>query len=73
MKDKASCVVCTYDNPSTMARECWKDGKLFCHYSAVLLEPFALTKIPSELFFFGANIGPWQSGQIHGDKSAIKK
>ena len=27
--------VCTYDNPSTMARECWQDGLLFCHYKAV--------------------------------------
>ena len=27
--------VCTYDNPSTMARECWQDVRLLCHYKAV--------------------------------------
>lgn len=62
--------VCTYDNPSTMARECWQDGEMLCHYQAILfhLKPFP---VPSDLFFFGANIGPWKAGQIVGDKDAI--
>lgn len=63
--------VCTYDNPATMARECWRDGKLICHYSYELffIEPFPVSP---ELFFFGANIGKWKTGQIVGDKTAIK-
>lgn len=61
---------CTFDNPATMARECWQDGKLICHYKAILffIDPFP---IPSEYFFFGANIGPWKEGQIVGDKTAM--
>lgn len=63
--------VCTYDNPATMARECWQDGKLLCHYTAQLLPPFAREPIPAENFFFGANIGPWKLGQMVGDAEAI--
>lgn len=58
---------CTYDNPATWARECWQNGKLLCHYKAELL----FTQIPGEHFFFGANIGPWKTGQVVGDISAI--
>ena len=61
--------VCTYDNPATMARECWQDGKLICHYKASLL--YLREPIPSEYFFFGANVGPWQEGQLVGDPDAI--
>lgn len=62
--------VCTYDNPVTMARECWQDGKLLCKYDSKLffIEPFP---IPAENFFFGANIGPWKTEQLVGDKEAI--
>ena len=62
--------VCTYDNPATMARECWRDGELLCHYSAEL---FALQKwpVPASQFFFGANIGDWKTGQLVGDRAAI--
>ena len=63
--------VCTYDNPATMARECWQDGKLLCHYAAELLPPFAKEPIPGEHFFFGANIGPWKLGQMVGDADAM--
>ena len=60
---------CVYDNPATMARECWQDGKLVCHYKADL---FALKEpIPARKFFFGANIGDWVTGQIVGDKEAM--
>lgn len=64
--------VCTYDNPSTMARECWQDGEIICHYSYTLLPPFATEPIPAEYFFFGANIGPWKVGQLVGDSPAIQ-
>ncbi len=61
---------CTYDNPSTMSRECWQDGKVLCSYKAELF--FMKTfPVPAELFFFGANIGDWEAGQIIGDKEAI--
>lgn len=63
--------VCTYDNPATMARECWQDGELLCHYGFQLLPPFAKDPIPAEHFFFGANIGPWKLGQIVGDADAM--
>ena len=63
--------VCTYDNPSTMARECWEEGSLRCSYKAELFPPFALRPIPPEYFFFGANIGPWKTGQLIGDESAL--
>ena len=67
--------VCTYDNPSTMTRECWQDGKLLCSYSALLLEAKPMPgqqPIPREYFFHGANIGPWKAGQHWGDIDAIK-
>lgn len=62
--------VCTYDNPATMARECWQDGKLICHYKAELffIEPFP---VPARFLFFGANIGEWKTGQLVGDKEAM--
>lgn len=64
--------VCTHDNPATMARECWQDGKLLCSYSWLLLiEAIKGQHIPYDKFFFGANIGPWKAGQIVGDPSAI--
>ena len=62
---------CTYDNPATMARECWQDGRLLCHYSFNILPPFAKEPIPAKHFFFGANIGPWKPGQMVGDADAI--
>lgn len=63
--------VCTYDNPATMARECWQDGELICHYAFQLLPPFAKEPIPTRHFFFGANIGPWKLGQMVGDAVAM--
>lgn len=60
---------CTYDNPETMARECWQDGRLLCKYDASLL--LSRSPIPREYFFFGANIGPWKEGQLWGDPAAM--
>lgn len=62
---------CTFDNPQTHARECWQDGKLTASYSARLLAPYARDPIPAHNFFFGANVGPWQPGQLVGDPGAI--
>jgi len=63
--------VCIYDNPATMARECWQSGKLLCHYQFQLLPPLAKEPIPAEKLFFGANIGPWKIGQMVGDAEAM--
>jgi hypothetical protein len=63
--------VCTYDNPATMARECWSDGVLLYSYSAAML--MQTEPIPREHFFFGANIGPWKTGQLVGDSEAMRK
>lgn len=65
--------VCTYDNPATMARECWADEKLVCSYPFHTMPCFTGKPIPAYRFFFGANIGPWKKGQINGDPAAITK
>lgn len=62
---------CTFDNPDTMRRECWQDGKLVAFYSATLMLSKGHWPPPSHKFFFGANVGPWTPGQIFGDRSAI--
>jgi hypothetical protein len=62
--------VCTYDNPATWRRECWQDGRLVCDYSAALL--MQAEADPAMRLFFGANVGPWQEGQIMGDASAMQ-
>ena len=59
-----------YDNPSTMHRECYQDGKLLYSYDISIF--YSKDKIPSDLFFFGAKVGDWKTGQIIGDKEAIK-
>jgi hypothetical protein len=64
-------MVCTYDNPATMSRECWQDGKLICAYK---MELFFLKvwPIPADKFFFGANIGDWKTGQMVGNPHAME-
>ena len=62
--------ICTYDNPATMCRECWQDGKLICSYSYTFFS-FEKCQIPVKNFFFGANIGIWIEGQIIGNSEAI--
>ena len=61
---------CTYDNPATMARECWRDGKLLCKYNAELFF-LPVFPVPPVKFFFGANIGKWVTGQMVGDAGAM--
>lgn len=63
--------ICTYDNPDTMRRECWQDGKPICSYSGDLF--LRKETIPSEHLFFGANIGRWKAGQLIGDKKAMEQ
>lgn len=61
--------VCTYDNPATMHRECWQDGRLICSYSFNVF--FLKDEHRMPRIFFGANIGPWKKGQLYGDRSAM--
>ncbi len=62
--------VCTYDNPATMQRECWQNGRLLCAYSHSILQDVAREPIPGRLLFFGANVGDWKAGQCLGDPAA---
>lgn len=63
---------CTFDNPATMARECWQDGRLLISYPSHLwmLPEFP---IPADKFFFGANIGDWRTGQLAGAREAMNQ
>jgi len=60
--------VCTYDSPATMSRECWQEGKLIRKYDMEILGD-----VPAEYFFFGANIGPWITGQLVGNPKAMEE
>lgn len=63
--------ICTYDNPATMARECWRDGRLLYSYSFTLLYADPFPMLPDR-FFFGANVGLWETGRLVGDRAALK-
>lgn len=63
--------ICTYDNPASMQRECWENGRLLCAYTYEALIPHARIRIPPELFFFGANVGEWKAGRMFGDPGAM--
>lgn len=59
---------CVYDNPATMAREYYEDGKLLCAYTANLL-------LAKEMQQIGATdvlgAGDWKPGQKIGDPAAL--
>lgn len=61
--------VATYDNPDTMDREAWQDGRLVAKVSARLL----LSKDfrGDRSMFFGLNAGDWNPGQLLGSREAI--
>lgn len=60
--------VAAYDNPDTMQREAWQDGKVIASVSAALL----CTKgFKGDAMFFGLNVGPWSTGQLVGDRAAL--
>lgn len=58
---------CVYDNPRTMARECWQDGKLIVAYSMVTVLQIGQWPPPPKMFHMGANVGDWCTGQLIGD------
>ena len=58
-----------FDNPATMCREMWQDGKLLAHLSAdaMLQKGFrGHPTIPLPL-----NCGEWCPGRVDGDAAAI--
>lgn len=62
--------VCTFDNPATMHREAYADGKLVASISAAQM----LTKgfNGHRNMFFGLNVGrEFIEGNVVGDESAI--
>lgn len=71
MTDFVPLAVCVYDNPATMQREAWQDGELLYAYSMQLLTLMEGGQAPWVKIFFGANVGPWRSGQIVGESRAI--
>lgn len=64
---------CTFDNPATMNREVWFNGKLEASYNMLELEAQGYWPPPPKMFHMGANIGPWKTGQIVGDPDAMRQ
>jgi hypothetical protein len=58
-----------YDNPATMAREAWQDGKLIGHTTACLLLSRDFRGHRNWPFYF--SVGPWSPGQLIGDRAAV--
>lgn len=63
--------VCTFDNPDTLRRECWQDGKLVAFITAALMATKGFNG--HRRMFFGLNIGPWKTGQLVGDPDAMQQ
>jgi len=64
-------MICVYDNPITMRRECWQNKKLIYFIS---YEFFYLKEFPRINVHVGINLlGDWKEGQYFGNKSAIGK
>ena len=64
-------LVCVYDNPATMRRECWQDGVLQASYAAELYALRPRDHVPN--YHIGASLlGPdWKTGQMAGDARAM--
>lgn len=61
--------ICTYDNPATMTREAWQDGKILCSITARLLSDRDFKGGPH--FPFMLNSGIFASGKIIGNPKAL--
>lgn len=51
---------CVYDNPFTMARENWQNGRVLVSVSSTLIDQK------------GSNRYPWEDGHVDGDVRAMK-
>ncbi len=62
--------VALYDNPATMCREAWRNGRLDGHLSASLLLNRSFRGDRSMPFWLnGAH--PWKPGHVDGDSLAV--
>lgn len=61
--------VCSYDNPDTMRREAWKDGKLIMSMDASL---FFLKESQKLIVPFQLGGHKWSAGRIWGDPAALE-
>lgn len=66
--------VAVYDNPCTMRREAWVDGKMegFVSASTIESEGFNIQKL-ARLVPWIIDDSPFQPGKIRGDSEAIPK
>jgi hypothetical protein len=58
-----------YDNPATMRREGWQDGRLEGFVSRSLMESRGFRE--SGLMPWWLNVGNWSPGKVHGDPCAV--
>lgn len=63
-------LVYVHDNPDTMRRECWQDGRLVASYCFSVILSRSIP--PGRGLFHGAEIGPWEEGQSRGDARAME-
>lgn len=66
--------VCALDNPNTMRREAWQDGKLVASIDAMLLENRGFSghpDLPFQLNYKSPSGGIWLAGQYYGNLNAI--
>lgn len=63
-------MICVYDNPVTMRRECWQDGTLVCSLSAEMIVD--REHIPYTAVFMGLDLSwEWKGERYFGDKKAM--
>lgn len=70
---KGSEMICVYDNPTTMSRECWQDGVLQYAITVAAMYYKRSFPIPARYIHMGANcLGEFKAGQYVGDLDAMK-
>ena len=62
---------CVYDNPQTMMREAWQNGKCLEAISWLVIE--LIVEYPSNKFPFYFNHGPFKKGQVWGDEKRLSE
>ena len=64
-------VCAVYDNPATMLREAWQDGRVVAHISATLMATKGFNGHPN--MHFALNCGrEFEPGKIRGNAAAIR-
>jgi len=61
--------ICTYDNPKTMMRECYRNGNLEWDMCAEIF--FISWSPPIVNALSGFELGYWKEGEIVGDPEAL--